>query len=91
MSEYTVESSVPYKKNSERPSYSRYTRKWPWHTMKPGDSFVVTTLREAKSAHNSFQSYRNTRTTRIYPSWFASMSKQDDGTYRMWLLDKNNL
>jgi hypothetical protein len=91
MSEYVVESSVPFGTQSDRPSYSRNVRKYPWHTMVPGDSFVVATLREAKSAHNSFQSYRNSRSTRIRPSWFASSSKQEDGTYRLWLLDKNNL
>jgi len=91
MSEYTVETTVPYTPNAKRPVYSRNVRKFPWHTMTPGSSFVVATLNEARSAHNSFMSYRRSRSTRIHPSWFIRFAKQEDGTYRMWLLDKNSL
>ena len=89
MTEYTVETTVPYTHNAQRPVYSRNARKFPWHIMTPGGSFVVATLNEARSAHNSFMSYRRSRSTRIHPSWFIRFAKQDDGTYRLWLLDKN--
>lgn len=89
MTEYTVETTVPYTPNAQRPVYSRNARKFPWHIMTPGGSFVVATLNEARSAHNSFMSYRRSRSTRIHPSWFIRFAKQDDGTYRLWLLDKN--
>ena len=91
MTEYTVETTVPYTPNAQRPVYSRNARKFPWHIMTPGGSFVVATLNEARSAHNSFMSYRRSRSTRIHPSWFIRFAKQDDGTYRLWLLDKNSL
>jgi hypothetical protein len=91
MCEYTVETGIPYTPNPDRPSYSRNVRKYPWHTMSPGASFVVATLPEARSAHNSFMSYRRSRGTKIHPSWFIRFAKQEDGTYRLWLLDKNDV
>jgi hypothetical protein len=36
-------------------------------------------------------SYRRTRGTKIHPSWFIRFAKQEDGTYRLWLLDKNDV
>jgi hypothetical protein len=62
-------------------------RKWPWHEMKPGDSFVVATIKEARSANNSFKSHQSTKHTKLKPSWTTRWRQQPDGTYRLWLLD----
>jgi len=91
MSDIIVEDHIPYVSPTERKIYGRGNRKYPWHTMKPNESFAVDTVQEARAAYNSFQSYRRTRATRIRPSWFVSTSRQEDGTYRLWLLDKNRL
>lgn len=90
MTKPIVEDSIPYTPPSERNVYTRSNRKYPWHTMVPGNSFAVNTIQEARAAYNSFQSYRRTRASRIRPSWIVSTSKQPDGTYRLWLLDKNH-
>ena len=62
-------------------------RKWPWHEMKPGDSFVVATVREARSAHNSFKKYQQTKYTKAKPSWTTTWRTQPGGYCRLWLLD----
>lgn len=66
-------------------------RKWPWTQLRPGDSFVVATFKEAKAAYNSYHHHKRTKYSRIQPTWFARMRRQDDGTYRLWLLDETNV
>lgn len=63
-------------------------RKWPWPQMKPNDSFVVPNRKMALSAHNSFLHHAKTKYTRFQPTWYVRMRKQPDGTYRLWLLDR---
>lgn len=65
-------------------------RKWPWPDMEVGDSLVVNSRKEARSAHNSFMCHKRTKHSRIQPGWFVVMRQQTDGTYRLWLLDKNH-
>lgn len=65
-------------------------RKWPWTEMQVGESFVTRTRAEARSAHNSFMSHKRTKYSRIRPTWYIIMRQQADGTYRLWLLDRDS-
>lgn len=87
MTEFQIEKNVPVP--TEKPVYGTHLRKYPWHLMTPGDSFVVPNLAAARSAHTSFVSYRRSKHTRIRPSWYIRFMRQEDGTYRLWLIDKN--
>jgi hypothetical protein len=64
-------------------------RKWPWPDMEVGDSLVVNSRGEARSAHNSFMCHKRTKHSRLKPSWYVIMRQQPDGTYRLWLLDRD--
>ena len=65
-------------------------RKWLWTEMEVGDSFVTRTKAEARSAQTSFMSHKRTKYSRIKPTWYVVMRKQPDGTYRLWLLDRDS-
>jgi hypothetical protein len=82
-----VEKDVPPPKTDP---HVRYTmpRKFPWTEMSVGDSFVVDTLMQARSASNSFKNHQRTKYTRLDPSYRAVFRKQPDGRYRLWLLDR---
>ncbi len=92
-----VESDVPYAGTRRGFVYREpdgprtMPRKWPWTQLRPGDSFVVPSAKEAKAAYNSYHHHKGTKYSRIQPDWFVRMRRQPDGTYRLWLLDKNNL
>jgi len=94
----TVEKDIPFTPFLPGAEAARqagfYPRKWPWHTMSPGDSFTVTTYRVMHSARRSFSSHQSTVNTKLPPSWFVAIKKlsgtRSDGVYRLWLLDKNN-
>ena len=89
----TIEKNIPFR--SDKPILDgNYPRKWPWPTMKPGDSFVVTTFAVMHSARRSFYAHRDTVNTKVPPSWFVTTQKisgsRKDGVYRLWLFDKEN-
>jgi len=73
-----------------RPSDGPYTmpRKWPWTEMRVGDSLVAPDRAAARSAHNSFMTHQRTKHSRLPATAYVSMRKQPDGTYRLWLLDR---
>lgn len=89
-----IETDVPFTTTTPL-RYSSFPRKWPWTTMKPGDSFTVTTYAAMASARNSFQMHRKTIHCKIPPTWFVATKKisgtRMDGVYRLWLLDKKTL
>lgn len=64
-------------------------RKWPWPQMKPGDHITVATRGEARSAHNSFMTHKRTKHSRLSPTAYVTMRKQPNGSYILWLMDRD--
>jgi hypothetical protein len=90
-----IEKNIPFPVTTGIPHrYSGFPRKWPWPTMKPGDSFTVTTYAVMASARNSFRMHRETVHCKIPPAWFVATKKlsgnRANGVYRLWLLDREN-
>ena len=62
-------------------------RKYPWPTMKDGDSFMVQGPKARKSAMTSFDFYKRTREAAGYLVPFKLVTRSmGDGRYRLWLI-----
>lgn len=80
MSDIEITAAVPV-------PVSAKARKYPWPTMKDGDSFVVQGPRARKSALTSFDFYKRSREAAggIYPFKLVTRSV-GGGQYRLWLI-----
>ena len=85
-----IERRVPppedFPRSGPRPRYVM-PRKYPWPDMRHGDSLSMPSLKDARSAHNSFMHHKRTKHSRISPTAFVTMRKQPDGSYILWFMD----
>ena len=89
MSNITVEKNIPLTPSRLDHSKRWVEPKWPWRKMDLGDSFLVPDKKSAVSAWASFNTIAKSKNSPFAPSWSAYMRKQSDGTFRLWLADKN--
>lgn len=78
MTQLPVQRSVP------PPAPAKNAPKYPWPTMKPGDSFLVVDRIEAASARSSFARY--VRLGRI-PAWYYVTQRVEGAYIRLWMME----
>lgn len=62
-------------------------RKYPWPTMRDGDSFEVEGAKARKSAMTSFDAYKRTRQAAGHVVPFKLVTRSmGGGRYRLWLI-----
>ncbi len=91
MSDIIVEKNIPLTPSRLDHSKRGVEPRWPWRRMDLGDSFVVPDKKSAVSAWAAFNTIAKSKNSPFATSWSAYMRKQPDGTFRLWLADKNSV
>lgn len=76
----TIEHDIPLPTNASAPRY-------PWASMKPGDSFTVQGALARNAARSSFTKYYWKNKNRQTPRLKIVTRHEGGGVYRIWIVD----